>query len=464
MSTRRYDAVVVGTGQPGKPLATTLARAGLETAIIERGRVGGTCVVTGCTPSKTMLASARVAALARRAHGYGVSTGEVSVDLARVRARKRRVVDEFSRSGRESLVESDGVTLYRGTARFVEERTLAVEAPDGDSADRLVGERVFLDVGARPRIPPIPGLDEVPFLDSTTVMELAEVPRRLAVLGAGPVGVEFAQMFARFGAEVRVLEQEARLLPDEDEDVSEALRRIFEEAGIAVLTGSGVEQVKREGDDIVLHLAEGSPRSTIVADALLVAVGRTPNSDTLDLEKGGLSTDDRGYIPVDERCRTEVDGVWALGDVTGSPPFTHVAYDDYRIVAADVLEDRDERVRDRMIPYVIFTDPELARVGLSERQAREEGLQYRQATLPMTSVARAIETDHTDGFMKCLVGESDGRILGAAVLADHGGEIMAVVQTAMMGGLPYTALRDAVIAHPTRAEGLQKLFGSLEDE
>jgi pyruvate/2-oxoglutarate dehydrogenase complex dihydrolipoamide dehydrogenase (E3) component len=464
MRTVHYDSVIVGTGQAGKPLATTLAGAGHRTAIIEKGRVGGTCVVTGCTPSKTMLASARVAYLARRAGEYGVRTGPVSVDMAEVTSRKRDVVDEFSSSGREKLVDADDVTLFDGVARFVGERTLVVDPEDGAPAHRLVADRVFLNVGARPSVPPIEGLDGVGYLDSTTIMELSEVPERLSILGAGPVGVEFAQMFARFGSNVTLVEQAPRLLPDEDEDVSSELRTIFEGAGITVTTGVEVERVHGDDGEIVLVLSGGGGGGEVRADELLVAVGRTPNSDTLDLEAAGLSADEGGTIPVDEHCRTEAESVWALGEVTGAAPFTHVAYDDYRVVAADVLGDRPSRTRDRMLPYVVFTDPELARVGLSERQARERDVPYRLARLPMTSVARAVETDRTQGLLKCLVDPEDDRILGATLLADHGGEIMAVLEVAMMGDLPFTAIRDGVIAHPTRAEGLQKLFASFEGE
>lgn len=466
MSAQRYDCVVVGTGQAGVPLAKALAAAGQQTAIIERGRVGGTCVLTGCTPSKTMLASAEVAHLASRASDYGVETGPVSVHLERVRARKRGIVDLFSDSSREGLVDQEGLTLIDGRARFEDPHTLRVELGDAESelgghTQRIIGDRIFLDVGGRPRIPHIEGLEDVAFLDSTSIMELSEAPGHLAILGAGPVGIEFGQMFRRFGSRVTMIEQADRMLSGEDEDVGEEMRRRFEDEGITVLTSAEVTRVASNGSGVTLEL-HGNGEREISADALLVAVGRVPNSDTLDLDNAGIEPDEKGYIPVDERCRTGVEAIWALGDVTGSPPFTHVAYDDYRVVAADVLEGRPARTRDRMRPYVIFTDPELARVGLNEREAREQGVDYRLARVPAEKIARAIETDRTDGFYKCLVDAETDRILGATIFADQGGEIMTVLQVAMMGDLPYTAIRDGVIAHPTRAEGLQTLFASLD--
>ena len=465
MKADTYNAVVVGTGQAGKPLATALARAGHQTAIIERGRVGGTCVISGCTPSKTMIASARIAHLARRAAEYGVATGEVAVDLDAVRSRKRDVVEEFSTASRDKLVDEPRVTLIRGDASFVGKRTLEIDAGDGDTR-RIVGERIFLDVGTRPLVPDIEGLEAIPFLDSTSAMELAELPSHLAVLGGGPIGVELGQMFRRFGSKVTIVERGPSVLPDEDDDIGEELGRLLEDEGVRIISDATARRVRASGDDGLTIELEAGSEEELHASHLLVAVGRHPNTDTLGLEKPGVALDEDGYIEVDERCRTSVDWIWAMGEATGSPPFTHVAYDDYRVVAGDVIRNGHGRMRDRsdrMVPYVIFTDPELGRVGLGEREARAAGRRFRVAKLPMSSVARAIETDQRTGFLKCLVEDETDRILGAAALAVHGGEIMSVLQLAMMGGLPFTAIRDGVLAHPTLAEALQALFGTLEE-
>ncbi len=463
-----YDAIVIGTGQAGKPLAGDLAGAGHRTAIIERDRVGGTCVVRGCTPTKTMWASARVAHLARRAADYGVQTGEVSVDMEAVRQRKRDIVDDWVEGGRRGLEERDGLELIFGDARFTGEREIEVELEDG-GARRLAAERIFLNTGARPLVPPIPGLEEVDFLDSTSVMELGEVPDHLLVLGGGFIGLEFAQMFRRFGAEVTVVERGPRLADREDEDVSEGLREIFEEDGIRVLTGTEARAAETagsakaaEGGGVRLRAANHDGEEELAGSHLLVSAGRRPNTDGLGLEAAGVATDDRGHVEVNGRLETGADGVWALGDVTGRPPFTHTSYDDYRIVRDNLLHGADRTDEDRILTYTVFTDPQLGRVGMTEREAREEGREVRVAKLPMSRVARAIEMDETRGFMKAVVDAETDRILGAAVLGVEGGEVAMALKIAMMGELPYTALRDAVLAHPTLAESLNNLFMTLD--
>jgi pyruvate/2-oxoglutarate dehydrogenase complex dihydrolipoamide dehydrogenase (E3) component len=458
----RLDAIIIGTGQAGKPLAGALAGAGWKTAIIEKGRVGGTCVIDGCTPTKTMIASARVAHLARSAADYGVRVGGVEIDLSAVRQRKREVVDDFSTASERGMQRHETLELIFGAARFVDAREIEVRLNDGGTR-RLAAERIFINAGARPSVPPIPGLDAVPYLDSTSILELAEVPGHLVVLGGGFIGLEFAQMFRRFGAGVTVVERADRIAGREDADVAEAITRILRDDGIAVHTAMEAASVEAsEGGGVVVRTRCAGQDYTLRSSHLLVSAGRTPNTDSLDLDTAGIETDERGYIRVNERLETNVSGVFALGDIAGSAPFTHVAYDDYRVVRSNLLDGGSRTTADRPTPYTVFIDPQLGRIGLSEREAREQGHEVRVAKMPMTRAARAIETDETRGLMKAVVDAKTDRILGAAVLGVEGGEVMSVLQVAIMGDLPYTAIRDGVFAHPTLTESLNTLFTSLD--
>lgn len=458
---QQFDAIVVGSGQAGKPLARRLAGSGRHTAIIERGRVGGTCVIAGCSPTKTMIASARVAHLVRRAGDYGVEVGRVSIDLSVVRERKRGIVDAFSADSLESLEEPHGLELIRGEASFSGRHELDV-TDDGGVVRRLGAPEIFLNVGLRPTVPPIEGLDQVDWLDSESVMELADVPEHLVVMGGGFIGLEFGQMFRRFGADVTIVEMAPRLAMREDEDVSEAIRDILEEDGIRVLTETKVTGAARGPAGVRLSL-DNLAVTEIEGSHLLVAVGRSPVTDALNLEATGLAANEAGYIEVNDRCETKVEGIWALGDVTGSPPFTHISYDDYRIVRDNLLGEGGASRDGRLVPYTAFIDPQLGRVGMTEREAREAGHDVRVAKIPMRHVARAIEMDETRGLMKAVVDAESDRILGAAILGVEGGEVATVLQVAMMGDLPWTALRDTAISHPTLSESLNNLFMTLDD-
>ncbi|HEV2529051.1 MAG TPA: mercuric reductase [Thermomicrobiales bacterium] len=460
--TEQFDAVVIGAGQAGGPLATALAGAGQRVAIIERKHYGGTCVNIGCTPTKTMIASGRVAYLARRAADYGVGTGDVSIDQAVVRRRKRDVVASFNSGSTSSVHGVEGLEAIDGQARFTDPKELVVTLEDGGER-RIAGDRIFVNVGERPAIPPIDGMDDVPYLTSTTVMELGETPRHLVVIGAGVIAMEFSQLFRRLGAQVTVLVRGDRLLGREDDEIADSLRDILAEDGIDLRFETQATRVSRTADGIALEL-EGpdGPAGTLDASHLLVATGRTPNTNDLGLDAAGIDVDKRGYIRVDERLETNVSGVYALGDVKGGPAFTHISYDDFRIVRDNLLKGAGRTTTDRIVPYTMFTDPQLGRVGLTEQQAREQGHEVRVATLPMSSVARAIETDETRGLMKAVVDAKTDRILGAAILGIDGGEVATVLQVAMMGGLPYTALRDAAISHPTVSESLNNLFMTLD--
>src|ERR671938_131929 len=389
-----YDAVVIGAGQGGVPLARALAQAGRKTALVEREHVGGTCINEGCTPTKTMVASAKVAYFDRRSADYGVQNGPVAVDMLKIRQRKRDIVRGF-RSGSERRIErTEGLDLLMGEARFTGPKELEVRLNGDGETVQLSADDIFINVGARPANPPIEGLDAVPALNSTTVMELDVVPDHLLVLGGSYVGLEFAQMFRRFGSEVTVVELGKQLMGRED---------------------------------------------------------------------AGVETDRRGFVEVNDRLETNVPGIYAMGDVKGGPAFTHISYDDFRIIRTNLLEGGDASIAERLVPYTVFIDPQLGRIGLSEQEAREQGRNIGVAKMPMSYVARAIEVDETRGFMKAVVDADTGQILGCAVLGIEGGEIMAMLQIAMMGKVPYTALRDAVFAHPTLAESLNNLFASLDE-
>ncbi|MGQ0733933.1 MAG: mercuric reductase [Acidobacteriota bacterium] len=461
--TEQLDAIIIGTGQGGKPLAGALARARWKTAIIEKAdRVGGTCVVTGCTPTKTMVASARVAHLARRAGDYGVRTGTIGVDMTVVRKRKRDIVDSWSAGSRKGMERHETLELVMGHARFSGPRQVTVQTRARQTRV-LTADHIFINVGTRPGMPPVPGLDLVDALDNESVMELGEVPEHLIVIGGGFVGLEFAQMFRRFGSRVTVLEKQPHCLPREDEDVAEAIRTLLGEDGIDILCGSQVERAERRADgQLAVTATRRDGERTITGSHVLVAAGRVPNSDTLDPAKAGLALDERGYIRVNDRLETNVPGIFVLGDVNGGPPFTHVSYDDFRILKTNILDGGQATTRGRIVPYTLFIDPQLGRVGLTERQARDQGYDVGVARLPMGRVARAIETDETRGEMKAVVDSKTGRILGATILGIEGGEVATVIQVAMMAGLPYTALKDAVFSHPTLSESLNNLFMALD--
>jgi pyruvate/2-oxoglutarate dehydrogenase complex dihydrolipoamide dehydrogenase (E3) component len=447
VSTSHYDAIVIGAGQSGGPLSSALARSGRKTALIEREHVGGTCINEGCTPTKTMVASARVAYLARRAADFGVHAGPISIDMARVRQRKRHIVDSF-RSGSERRVrETPGLDLVFGEARFVGPKTVQV------GPDQLSAELFFINVGARPSAPDIPGIDCVPVLNSTSIMELDVVPEHLLVLGGGYVGLEFGQMFRRFGSQVTIVQRGPRLLGREDADVADAVAALLREDGVVVMLQSAATRVEPG-----IHVTVND--QTITCSHILAAAGRTPNSDTLNLHATGVATDKGGFIPTNNRLETNVAGIYALGDVKGGPAFTHISYDDYRVLRTNLVEGGNATIEGRMVPYTVFIDPQLGRIGLGEDDARRDGRRIRIAKMPIAHIARALEVDETRGFMKIVVDCDSDQILGAAVLGLEGGEIMAQIEIAMMGKLPYKTLQQAIFAHPTLAESLNTVFGT----
>jgi pyruvate/2-oxoglutarate dehydrogenase complex dihydrolipoamide dehydrogenase (E3) component len=458
----QYDAIIVGAGQAGGPLASALADAGLKTAIVEQRYVGGTCVNDGCTPTKTMIASARVAYLARRAADYGIHTGPIAVDMAKVRQRKQDIVDSFREGSQNRLENTDGLDLVMGQAQFKGHKIITVRL-NGGGTRHLTADKIFINTGARPRIPSFAGLDGVAYLDSTSIMDLDKVPEHLLILGGGYIGLEFGQMFRRFGSQVTIIQRRGQVLTREDPDVAEGVAEILRGDGIDLLLETQpLRTRKTTGDQVALDVRSPEGERTLVGSHLLVAAGRVPNTGGLNLAATGLEADKRGSIQVNDRLETQVAGVYALGDVNGGPAFTHVSYDDFRIIRANLLEDGDATTIGRPVPYVVFIDPQLGRVGLTEKDAKAQKLPHRVAKIPMAWVARGLEMDETRGFMKAIVDAETNQILGAAILGVEGGEVMTVIQMAMMGNIPYTALRDTVFAHPTLSESLNNLFAAMD--
>ncbi len=462
MNTRdEYEAIVIGSGQGGNPLCMALAGAGLRTALIEREHVGGTCINEGCTPTKTMVASGRVAYLARRGADYGVQAGNIRIEMERVRQRKREIVNSFRNGSQRRIEKAANLELIFGEARFTGKKSVAVQIREGGERE-VTGKRIFINAGARPSVPGIEGLKEAPYLNSRSIMELDEVPEHLVVLGGGYVGLEFGQMFRRFGSRVTIIQSGKQLLSREDADVAEAVAGILKEDGIEVLLSAKAERVKKEGTQIRVGVRTGAETREVEGSHLLVATGRTPNTDSLNVGAAGIETDSHGFIGVNERLETSAEGIFALGDIKGGPAFTHISYDDFRILRTNLIEKGNASTKGRMVPYTVFIDPQLGRVGMTEGEARAKKEDIRVAKMPMNNVARALEVDETRGFMKAIVDAKSEEILGATVLGIEGGEVMSMMQLAMMGRLKYSQLRDGVFAHPTLAESLNNLFGHFE--
>jgi len=455
----RYDAVVLGSGFGGKLLAWDMARAGRRTAVVERRYIGGSCLNINCLPSKNEIWSARVAHLVHHAARFGTITGPVAVDVAVVRQRKRQMVEDQI-AAHLRLYEESGAELIMGSGRFVAPKTLEVRLNEGGTR-LLAGERVFLNVGTHPAIPSIAGLQEARPLTNIEALELDYQPRHLIVLGGGYVGLELGQAYRRFGSRVTVLEHGPQLLAREDPDVSDEVQRILSDEGMRCVVGAEVRRVHgRSGEGVTVMVRTTAGEQEIEGSDILVATGRTPNTAGIGLEEAGVELDPRGYVRVNERLETSAPGVWAIGECAGSPQFTHVSIDDFRIVRDNLAGGR-RSTRDRLVPYCMFTDPPLAHVGLSESDARRHGITPRVARLPMSAVLRTETTGEKQGFMKALVGPDDDRILGFTMIGAEAGEVMAAVQTAMLAELPYTRLGDAILAHPTMTEGLGPLFARM---
>ncbi len=451
-----YDAIVIGTGQAGPALARRLAGAGQKVAIIERGRFGGTCVNTGCTPTKTLVASAYAVHVARRGADYGFSVGgDITVDMKRIKARKDEIAGASTRGVERSLRGLDNGTVYQGHARFVSAHEVAV----GD--DVLRGERIFINVGGRAAMPDIPGLDRIDYLTNSSMMDVDFLPRHLLVLGGSYIGLEFAQMYRRFGSAVTVVEVGPRLVSREDEEVSQAIAAFLGREGIEVRTSANCLSLAKHDGDIVMKLAceQGAPE--VAGSHLLVATGRRPNTDDLGLDRAGVKTDARGYIEVDDQLRTSVPGIWAMGDCNGRGAFTHTSWNDFEIVVANLLDGDKRRVGERIPAYALYTDPPLGRAGMTEAEVRRSGRPALVGRIAMEDVSRAYEKGETEGFMKVLIDAETKLILGATFLGTSGDEAIHCVLDTMYAKAPYTVLQRAMHIHPTVSEFIPSLLGDL---
>jgi pyruvate/2-oxoglutarate dehydrogenase complex dihydrolipoamide dehydrogenase (E3) component len=457
-----YDAIVIGAGQAGIPLAKKLALAGKRTAVIEKRIVGGTCINDGCTPTKAMIASAQAAYKAKKAGDLGIEIGGVAVNFKKIIARKDQIVKSFQTSAQEGLESTEGLDLIMGEATFSGKKQLTITNSKGEK-NIVTADWIFVNTGAKAMVPDIEGLEHIEYLTSTTILDLQEVPEHLVVVGGNYIGLEFGQMFQRFGSNVTILERSPSIMGREDDDVSQEMRKILEEEGLRILTHTNIETITKTDDIISINLVENGNTKTLTATHILVATGRAPQTDALNLKIPGVNTDYKGNVLVNERLETNVKGIYALGDVNGGPAFTHIAYNDYTIVYRNLIENAQLTTKGRAVPYCIFTDPQLGRIGVSEKEAKEKGLDYLVAKIPMEQVARGIETGETRGFMKAIVDRKSKEILGACILASEGGEIMAVLQMAMKGGITYDQIRYGVFAHPTYSESLNNLFMRIED-
>jgi pyruvate/2-oxoglutarate dehydrogenase complex dihydrolipoamide dehydrogenase (E3) component len=446
----KFDAVVIGSGQGGNPLAHRLADRKQSVALIEQKYLGGTCINTGCTPTKTMVASAQVAHYVQQAQRWGIRASGFSADMKAIVARKNEVVGQF-RSGQEKQVERrETLRLFRGRARFTGPHQVQV----GD--ELLESDKIFIDTGSRPAIPSIDGIASVPFLTNESILDLDELPRHLIVLGGGYVGLEFGQIFRRFGSEVTVVNQSGEILQREDEDVASELRKALEAEGIAFRLNAKTTRAESSAGKVRLSFEAGQP---VEGTHVLVATGRKPNTDDLGLDKAGVETDSHGFIKVNNLLETTAPGIWAIGDVKSGPAFTHISYNDFQIIFANLIEGKSATTEGRIVPYCVFTDPQLGGVGMTEKEARASGRRLKIGKIPTSNVARAIERSETAGLMKIVVDAKSDEVLGASILAADGGEIVQILHTLMLAKQPYTLLKGAIYIHPTMAEGF---FGLLE--
>ena len=458
-----FNAIVIGAGQAGIPLAKKLAEAGWKTALIEKRMVGGTCINDGCTPTKAMVASARMAYLAGRSKDFGVDIPSYQVNFTAIMARKEAMVKQFRNGAERGIQGADNLELIMGRAEFTAAQEVTVYGENGISR-QLRATHIFINTGGTTKVPNIEGINDVDYLTSSSILQLTALPKNLLIVGGGYIGLEFGQMFQRFGSQVTLLEQGDRLMPKEDKDVCEVMSDIFKDDGIQVLLNTKATKFEKYGEDRIRVSVE-SPDGikNITCSHVLIASGRKPQTDNLGLEAAGITCNKKGFIEVNDCLETAAKNVYALGDVKGGPQFTHISYNDYVIVTDNLLRDGKQSIKDRMVPYCMFTDPQLGRIGITEAEAEKQGLDYLVAKIPMKNIARAIETSETRGFMKAVVDKKTKQILGATIIGTEGGEVMSILQMAMMGGITYEQIRYTIFAHPLYAESLNNLFMALDD-
>lgn len=452
----KFDAIIIGSGQAGNPLARRLSKEGKSVALIESALIGGTCINYGCTPTKTLVEAAKEIYLARHAHQYGLRSNPDGIEFLTVKSRKDKVVAGYRNGLKESLHKDPNITVFKGRARFTGYKQMEI---DGISQQQLTSDLIFINTGARPRTPAIDGLEKVKYFTSDTVLEVNTLPKELLIIGGGYIALEFAQIFCRLGSRVTILERSSRLLKKEDEDVATELKTMLEGEGVEIITDAVVNRVSQpEAQAVRIEVSVHGKSQLVTGTHLLIAAGRAPNTEDLDLSVTGLEATDDGYIRVKDDLETKVSGIYALGDVKGGPAFTHVSYHDYIIVSKNLLEGKEMSIHNRLIPYCIFTDPELGRIGLTEQQARAAGLNFSVAKMQTRYIARAVESGQTRGFIKAIVDNESKMILGAAIICPGGGELMSLIQMAMLGGVGYDQLQETIFAHPTYAESLNNLF------
>ncbi len=455
-----FDAIIIGAGQAGNPLARRLSKEGRRVALIESSQVGGTCINYGCTPTKAMVGSAKKIYDARHAVEHGLTIVDDVVDYQAIVRRKDNIVTRFRTGLEDSLIQDPNVTIFRGKGSFVNDKEVQVQLND-NSRTHLTAELIFINTGTRPRIPDVEGLGTTKYLTSTTILELDQLPEHLVIIGGGYIALEFAQIYCRIGSLVTIIERSPRGLKNEDEDVALEIREILEREGVQFISNAEVKRaISKEENRIDIEILVSGQPATLSATHLLVATGRTPNTEDLNLSRTSIQTTKDGYISVNDHLETTVPGIYALGDVKGGPAFTHVSYHDYVVLSQNIFEGKQSSIRNRLIPYCVFTDPELGRIGLTEKAAREKGLEFSVAKMKTSSIARAVETGETSGFIKAIIDNKTKMLLGAAVICSGGGELMSLLQMAMAGGLTYEQLRDTMFAHPTYAESINNLFNA----
>jgi pyruvate/2-oxoglutarate dehydrogenase complex dihydrolipoamide dehydrogenase (E3) component len=454
----KFDVIIIGSGQAGNPLAKRLSREGLRVAIVESAHVGGTCINYGCTPTKTLVGLAKNITRARGATNYGITLTNDVPDYKLISQRKDEVVGIYRKELEKRLFEDANITVFHGKGSFSGYKEIQVKLADLNYKS-ITADLIFINTGARAHIANIEGLKSVNFLTSQSILELDYLPKKLLIVGGGYVALEFAQIFCRLGSQVTIIEQSVRLLPKEDEDVGLEITQILEAEGVKIITGATTRRVwANSKESVSVEILSQGKSQTVSGSHLLIATGRRPNSDDLNLPKTGVQVDAKGFIPVNDHLETTVAGIYALGDVKGGPAFTHVSYHDYIVVTENLFDKKNSSIRDRLIPYCVFIDPELGRIGLTEKEASEMGLDFSVAKMKTSFIARAVEVGETSGFIKAIVDNKTKKILGVAVISPSGGELMSLLQVAMMGGLTYDQLRDTMFAHPTYAEAINNLF------